>query len=127
MQTIDGTTRIDKWLWAVRVYKTRSLACEACKKGEVTIGEQAVKPSRSIHIADLIKAKVGVVTRTLKVLGVIEKRVSATEAKKFAEDLTPAEEYEKARSEKALPPMVAWPKGQGRPTKRDRRLLNDFF
>jgi len=117
-----ATVRIDKWLWAVRIYKTRSLATAACREGGVTIAGQAVKPSREVKINDLILAKNGDVTRTIKVLGVLERRVGAQVVKSFAEDLTPKSEYEKPR-DPVLQPLFYRPKGAGRPTKKDRRKL----
>ena len=114
--------RIDKWLWSVRIYKTRSVASSACRSGEVTIGGQAVKPSREVRINDIVTAKTGVIVRTIKVLGLIERRVGAPVAREYAQDLTPASEYAK-RSEPVLEPMFFRPKGTGRPTKRDRRVM----
>jgi ribosome-associated heat shock protein Hsp15 len=119
------TVRVDKWLWAVRIYKTRSLATAACREGRVTIGGQAVKPSRDVRINDLILAKNGDITRTLKVLGMLEQRVGAQAVKEFAEDLTPASEYEKPK-EARLQPLFDRPKGMGRPTKKDRRQMGKF-
>lgn len=118
-----GSVRIDKWLWAVRVYKTRSLATAACREGRVTIGGQPAKPSRDVKINDLIHAKNGDITRTLKVLALLEQRVGAPAVKQFAEDLTPASEYEKKR-EPVLEPLFFRPKGTGRPTKKDRRAMD---
>lgn len=115
--------RIDKWLWAVRIYKTRSLATTACRDGRVTIGGQPVKPSRDARINDLILAKNGDITRTLKVLALLEQRVGAPAVKQFAEDLTPASEFEKKR-EPILRPFFFRPKGTGRPTKKDRRKMD---
>jgi ribosome-associated heat shock protein Hsp15 len=120
-----ATVRIDKWLWAVRIYKTRSLATAACREGRVTIGGHGVKPSRDVKINDLILARNGDSTRTIKVLGRLEQRVGAQAAKEFAEDLTPASEYEKSR-EPMLQPLFHRPKGTGRPTKKDRRKLGKF-
>src|SRR5437879_1222226 len=108
-----ASVRIDKWLWAVRIFKTRSLATEACRLGRVTIGGQPVKPSRNVRINDLILTRTGDITRTLKVLALLEQRVGASVAKEYAEDLTPASEYEKPR-EKILQPLFHWPKGLGR-------------
>jgi ribosome-associated heat shock protein Hsp15 len=119
------SVRIDKWLWAVRIYKTRSLATAACREGRVTIGGQAVKPSRDIKIDDLILAKTGAITRTIKVLDLLEQRVGAQVSKGYAEDLTPASEYEKAK-EPALRPLFDRPKGMGRPTKKERRQMGKF-
>ena len=124
-----ASVRIDKWLWAVRIYKTRGLATTACREGRVTIAGQSVKPSRDVKLNDLILARNGDITRTIKVLGLLEQRVAAPAAKEFAEDLTPASEYEKRR-EPVLQPLFHRPKGTGRPTKKDRRKLGkigDFF
>lgn len=119
------TVRIDKWLWAVRIYKTRSLATDACRSGRVTIAGQSVKPSRDVRINDLIEARTGDITRTIKVMGLLEQRVGTQAAKQFAEDLTPASEYEKPK-QRALQPLFHRPKGMGRPTKKDRRDLSKF-
>jgi ribosome-associated heat shock protein Hsp15 len=117
--------RIDKWLWAVRVFKTRSLATDACRNGRVTIGGQPVKPSRDVRIGETIVVQKDVMTRTFKVLGLLEQRVGAQVAKEFVEDLTPASEFEKKREPNLLPPMYR-PKGAGRPTKKDRRAVDSF-
>jgi ribosome-associated heat shock protein Hsp15 len=112
--------RIDKWLWAVRVYKTRTQATDACRGGHVKINGQNVKPSHEVRPGEVITAQLGPVTKTIKVLGLIEQRVGAAIAKLHAEDLTPPAEYEKAREPVQVPYMFR-PKGQGRPTKKDRR------
>ncbi len=117
--------RIDKWLWAVRVFKTRSLATDACRNGRVTIGGKLVKPSREVRIGETIVVQKDEMTRTFKVLGVLEKRVGAKIAKDYVEDLTPASEFEKKREPNLLPPMYR-PKGAGRPTKKDRRALDSY-
>jgi ribosome-associated heat shock protein Hsp15 len=114
--------RIDKWLWAVRLYKTRSLATAACREGRVTIAGQPVKPSREVRVDDLILARNGPITRTVKVLGLLEQRVGAKAVPQFLIDLTPASEFEK-RSEPSQQPLFRRPKGAGRPTKKDRRAL----
>ena len=119
------SVRIDKWLWAVRVFKTRSQASEACRAGHVKIGGQHVKPSRSAKIGETITAQVGQLNRTVKVLGLLEQRVSAKVAAQFMEDLTPPEEYQKRHEEQA--PVAFRPKGSGRPTKKDRRLWDNIF
>lgn len=120
-----ASVRIDKWLWAVRIYKTRSLATTACREGDVKIGGQAVKPSRDVRINDLILAKIGSVTRTVRVLGLLEQRVGAQAAREFMTDLTPASEYEKPK-ELLLQPLFRRPKGMGRPTKKERRQMGRF-
>jgi ribosome-associated heat shock protein Hsp15 len=121
-----ASVRIDKWLWAIRIFKTRSLATEACRHGRVTVGGQPVKASREVKINDLIVAKAGDITRTVKVLALLERRVGAQAVRDYAEDLTPASEYEKPR-ERVLQPLFSRPKGSGRPTKKDRRQIDKLF
>ena len=120
------SVRLDKWLWAVRLYKSRSLAIQACQAGHVKIGGQRVKPSRGIHPGEVISALAGQVQRTVKVLGLLEQRVGAPRVSEFLEDLTPPEEYARARAE-ALAAAPRFPKGLGRPTKKQRRQLESFF
>lgn len=123
VDTVDSqqkSVRIDKWLWAVRVFKTRTKATEACCGGHVKIKGQNVKPSHGVREGEIIAAQIGPMTKTIKVLGLIEQRVSAAKAKAYSEDLTPPSEYQKPREPIALPFMFR-PKGQGRPTKKDRR------
>jgi ribosome-associated heat shock protein Hsp15 len=122
----NQSVRIDKWLWAVRLFKTRSLAMAACRGGHVRVGGHPVKPAREVRINDVIEAKTGDITRTVKVLGLLQQRVGAQAVKEHAEDLTPASEYEK-RKELVLEPMFYRPKGTGRPTKKDRRSMEKLF
>lgn len=117
---------MDKWLWAARVFKTRGQAAEACRCGDVRIAGQEVKASRQVRPGDIITAKVGVVTKTVKALGLIEKRVGAEVAKQFVEDQTPASEYEKRR-ERIFLPIPFRPKGTGRPTKKERRAIEGLL
>ena len=112
--------RIDKWLWAIRIYKTRSIATQACRGGAVEIDGIKVKPSHCVKINEIIRAKVGDICRTVRVLGVLEHRVGASIVKQYAEDLTPPEEYQKRREPNFLPVFIRQ-KGTGRPTKKDRR------
>jgi ribosome-associated heat shock protein Hsp15 len=114
--------RIDKWLWAVRVFKTRSLAADSCRHGHVKISGQAVKPSRQVRLNEVIVVAKDQMTRTFKVLQLIELRVGAAAAKECAEDQTPASEWEKPREPWFQP--FARPKGSGRPTKKERRQLD---
>ena len=118
--------RIDKWLWAVRLYKTRALAAEACRGGHVEIAGIKVKPAREVRVGETVITRMGEITRTTRVLGLIERRVGAQAAKALAEDLTPASEYAKKR-EPDFNPVLLRPKGLGRPTKKDRRDLEQFF
>ena len=122
---MDGV-RIDKWLWCVRLFKSRTLATTACEDGKVKVGGQSAKPSRNVKVGDVITAPVGGVTRTVKVVQLLERRVGAPKVPEFMEDLTPPEEFAKARAATARGPGVR-PKGSGRPTKRDRRILQSFF
>lgn len=115
--------RLDKWLWAVRIFKTRSLASDACRAGSVTVNEQAAKPARDVRPGETITVKQGLVLRTLKVLDVPRSRVGPKLVANFCSDLTPPEEREKAR-ENPLRHMLEREKGSGRPTKRERRLLD---
>ena len=118
--------RIDKWLWAVRLYKTRSQAADACRSGHVRISGQPVKPSRFVRPGDTITAVTGEITQTVKVLAVLETRVGAKLVEDYAENLTPPSEYVKPR-EKVFEPFGFRPKGAGRPTKKDRRSIEGFF
>jgi ribosome-associated heat shock protein Hsp15 len=118
--------RIDKWLWCVRLYKSRTLATEACEAGKVRVSGQPAKPARTVKIGDIITATVGNVTRTVRVLRLLEQRVGAPKVPEFMEDLTPPEEFGKARAESARVSGFR-SKGAGRPTKRDRRILQGFF
>lgn len=118
--------RIDKWLWAVRLFKTRSLAAAACAAGKVKIADHPVKAARDVHIGEVITAATGEITRTVKVLGIVERRVGAKLVPDLLEDLTPPAEYAKQR-ERSLLPGVLRPKGSGRPTKKDRRTMDGFF
>ena len=116
------SVRVDKWLWAARVFKTRSLASDSCRHGHVEISGQPVKPSRLVRIADVIVVKKDQMTRTFKVLQLLDRRVGAAAAKEYAEDQTPASEWEKPREPFFRP--FARPKGSGRPTKKERRQLD---
>nr|WP_320021493.1 RNA-binding S4 domain-containing protein [uncultured Draconibacterium sp.] len=118
--------RIDKWLWAVRIFKTRSQATEACKKGHVTIGDSVIKASREVHVGEIIKVRKAPITKSFKVLALSEKRMGAKLVTDFAEDVTPPEETELLEMQKHMRWSVR-EKGTGRPTKKDRRDLDDFF
>jgi ribosome-associated heat shock protein Hsp15 len=115
--------RLDQWLWAVRVYKTRSLAVEAIKGGQVKVKGERTKPAHEPKPGELIAARVGLMLRTVRFLAAPKSRVAAKLVAQFAEDLTPPEEYEKRREPSLLPPGFR-PKGSGRPTKRERRELD---
>jgi ribosome-associated heat shock protein Hsp15 len=112
--------RIDRWLWAVRLFKTRSLAAKACLTGQVKMAGQGVKPSRNVRVGDVVEARTGYVNRTVKVRALLEKRVGPKVAPDYVEDLTPLEEFARARDE-AMKNKPLYPPGFGRPTKKQRR------
>lgn len=114
-------TRVDKWLWAVRVYKTRALATAACKGGHVRLNGATVKPAATVRVGDRVEARVQRELRVLEVARVIDKRVGAPLAAECVVDLGPAP----ARRD-AGPDPFARDRGAGRPTKRDRRQLDRF-
>ncbi|MFO1499605.1 MAG: RNA-binding S4 domain-containing protein [Verrucomicrobiota bacterium] len=115
--------RIDKWLWAVRLYRSRSLATEACNAGHVKIGGQSVKASREVHIGELISAQAGLVQRTVRVSALLERRVGPKLVSQYLEDHTPPEEYARARAQAADLALHRSMVGLGRPTKKQRRDL----
>lgn len=120
---MTDAVRIDKWLWAVRLYKTRTLAAAACRSGQVRVDGQPVKASRELRVGNTLTARLGPVTRTVRVRAVLENRVGAAHVVEYLEDLTPPEELEKARAPGLHTP--AWrPAGAGRPTKRERRVMD---
>ena len=116
-------TRIDKWLWAVRIFKTRAMATEACSGGKVKINKTAVKASRKIITGDLIQVRKGVVKHIYCVLKIAEKRMGAKLISEFLEDLTPDDELAKLKSAQKQP-IHTREKGQGRPTKKERRMMD---
>jgi ribosome-associated heat shock protein Hsp15 len=123
---VAENVRIDKWIWAVRIFKTRSLATEACKKGHVSVGNLPVKPSRIIHPGEVVKVRKAPITRSFKVLALAEKRMSASLIVDFMEDVTPPEELKLQEMQRNMQ-WITRDRGTGRPTKKDRRELDDFF
>ena len=115
--------RIDKWLWCIRVFKSRTLASEACDGGKVKINGERVKPSYHVKIGEVITVQQGYIKRVYKVKGLLDKRVSAVLVKKFAEDITPQEELDKLKTGRMVSYQSKF-KGAGRPTKKDRRLID---
>ena len=118
------TVRIDKYLWAVRVFKTRTLATEACKKGRVTMADAPAKPSRMVSTGDVIEVKKTPVVYSYRILDPIEKRVGAKIVNNYVEDITPEEELHKLELQDDF--FVKRDRGAGRPTKKERRLLDDL-
>lgn len=120
------SVRIDKWLWAVRVYKTRTDAAEACRGSAVRINGTIAKPSAKLRRGETVRARTKALTRTLQVLELTEKRVGAARVSEFLEDQTPESEYEAAR-EKSSNARLFSHKGKGRPTKKDRRDIEKLI
>lgn len=118
--------RIDKWLWSVRLFKTRSLAADACRAGHVQVNGQLAKPSRELRVGDRVRARAGTMIREVKVSAVLERRVGAKLVAQYLDELTPPEECRPA-GEAYLERTSRRPKGTGRPTKRERRMLDQFF
>jgi len=118
------TVRIDKYLWAVRLYKTRTLATEACKKGRVSMDDMPAKPSRTVTAGDVIQVRKMPVVYSYRVKDPIEKRVGAKIVDQYVEDITPQEELQKLEMQDDF--FVKRDRGAGRPTKKERRLLDDI-
>ena len=118
--------RLDKWLWSVRVFKTRAEAATVCRNGRVQVNGLDAKPGRAVHVGETVTARVGMIERTLKVVGIPPSRVAAKLLPAYVEDLTPAAEYEKAK-QASLEHMLARERGKGRPTKKDRREMGRLF
>jgi ribosome-associated heat shock protein Hsp15 len=122
--------RIDKYLWSIRVFKTRTLATEACKAGRVKLDSQNIKPSHEVKIGEVYHVSKGIERKMLKVTGLLENRVDAKTAVNFYEDITPVEQTHAFKS-MFHAPMLKRDRGTGRPTKKDRReiddLKDDFF
>ncbi|MDE6240418.1 MAG: RNA-binding S4 domain-containing protein [Muribaculaceae bacterium] len=119
--------RIDKWLWAVRVFKTRTIATEAIKKGRVTVGDNPtpVKPSRTIKVGDTVSVRKPPVTYTFRVLALTENRLGAKLVPEYMENITPQSQYDLLEVVK-ISGFVDRRKGLGRPTKREGRELSKF-
>ena len=117
--------RIDKWLWAARIYKTRTLAADACKNGRITINGAQTKPSRTVKAGDKVGVKKSPITYTFLVKQPIEKRVGAKLLPDILENITTPEQYELLEMSR-ISGFVDRARGTGRPTKKDRRAIDDF-
>jgi ribosome-associated heat shock protein Hsp15 len=115
-------TRIDKWLWAVRIFKTRSLAAAACKGGKVKIDGQNVKASRELQEGEEISVSLTIYIKTVRVKALLKNRVAAKLVPHYMEDLTPQEEYDKQKIRHELN-LEYRDRGEGRPTKKERRII----
>ncbi len=119
--------RIDKWLWAVRIFKTRTIATEAIKKGRVTVGDSAVpvKPSRMLKVGDTVNVRKPPVTYSFRVLALTENRLGAKLVPEYMENITPQSQYDLLEEVK-ISGFIDRRKGLGRPTKREGRELSKF-
>ncbi|MEM9053443.1 MAG: S4 domain-containing protein [Bacteroidota bacterium] len=117
--------RVDKYIWAVRLFKTRSLSAAEIKAGNVLINEEPVKPSQSIKEGDIIKVKRNPIWRSYKVKELLKRRVGAKLVAQYIDEVTPAEEIEKLEMMKMMPGFDR-KKGEGRPTKRERRDIDKY-
>ncbi|MGC3978886.1 MAG: RNA-binding S4 domain-containing protein [Paludibacteraceae bacterium] len=118
--------RIDKWLWAVRLFKTRSLATEACKKGRIFINNISVKPSRVIKTGDIIGVKYSPVLYSFKVLALLQNRIGPKLVSEYREDVTTPDQLQLIELGK-IAAQSGRARGAGRPTKKERREMDDFF
>ena len=120
-----ATARIDKWLWAVRIFKTRSIAAEACKKGHVTLNGSQAKPAHTVKEGDVVGVKKPPITWSFKGKQAIEKRIGAKLVNEMMENVTTPDQLELLEVSK-INGFVNRAKGTGRPTKKERRELDEF-
>ena len=118
--------RIDKWLWAMRVFKTRSISTDACKKGRVSIGGATAKPSRTVRVGDVVDVRKPPVTYTFRVKALTESRLGARLVPEYLENITPKAQYDMLEMVR-ISGFVDRQKGLGRPTKREGRELAFFL
>ena len=118
--------RIDKWLWASRIFKTRSIAADACKNGRVTIGGVNVKPSRMVKVGETVSVRKPPITYSFRILKTIEQCVGAKLLPEIYENVTAPEQYELLEMTR-ISGFVDRARGTGRPTKKDRRSLDAFI
>lgn len=117
--------RIDKWLWAMRIFKTRTVATEACKKGRVYVGDAIAKPSRTIKVGDVVKVRKPPVTYSFRALALTQNRLGAKLVSEYMENITPKSELDLLEIVK-ISGFIDRRKGLGRPTKREGRELAEF-
>ena len=121
----DGEARIDKWLWAARIFKTRTMAADACKNGRVTLKGERIKPSRNIKVGDVIDVRKPPVTYSFRVRQAVENRVGAKLVPEVLENITAPEQYELLEMSR-ISGFINRARGTGRPTKKDRRMIDEF-
>jgi ribosome-associated heat shock protein Hsp15 len=117
--------RIDKWLWAVRIYKTRSEATEACRNGRIAVGGAVAKPSKEVKVGDVVTVRKNPVTYTIRVLELVQNRQPARNVPLYAENITPEEELMKLDRTRFA--FGQRDRGTGRPTKKERREVDDLM
>lgn len=122
---MSNEARIDKWLWAARIYKTRSMAAEACKNGRVTMQGQRLKPSHAVKEGNIIEVRKPPITYRFRIKQPIEHRVGAKLLPEILENITPPEQYELLEMSR-ISGFIDRAKGTGRPTKKERRDLDQF-
>ena len=118
--------RLDKWLWAARIFKTRTIAADACKNGRVMVNDTNVKPSRMVKVGDKVSVRKPPVTYSFKILKTIEQRVGAKLLPEIYENVTAADQYELLEMIR-ISGFVDRQRGTGRPTKKDRRAMDAFL
>jgi ribosome-associated heat shock protein Hsp15 len=123
---MDNEARIDKWLWAARIFKTRSIAADACKNGRITMNGVQLKPSRTFHIGDTFNVRKGPITYTYRVLQLTENRLGAKLVPEYIQDITAPEQLELLELAR-IAGQSGRDKGTGRPTKKDRREIMTFM
>lgn len=123
--TMDST-RVDKYLWAIRVFKTRADATDACRGGKVTVNGNEAKPSKEVKTGDTVSVRKGSIHYTYKVLSPLDKRQGAKEVAKYAENLTPQSELDKLRAPTETF-FIKRDRGAGRPTKKERRQMEELY
>ncbi len=123
--TMDKDVRVDKWLWVTRVFKTRTIATEACKKGRVSIGGMNVKPSRPLRVGEIVDVRKPPVTYSFRVKALAENRMGAKLVPEYLENVTPASQMELLEMVR-ISGFINRQKGLGRPTKKEGRELSRF-
>lgn len=122
---MNSEARIDKWLWAARIFKTRTIAADACKNGRVAVGGVTVKPSRMVKVGDVVAVRKPPVTFSFRLLKPIEQRVGAKLLPEIYENVTPQDQYDLLEMNR-ISGFVSRARGTGRPTKKDRRQMDAF-
>ena len=123
---MNTQARIDKWLWAARIFKTRSIAADACKNGRVTVNNVNVKPSHMVKVGETVCVRKPPITYSFKILKTIEQRVGAKLIPEIYENVTTHDQYELLEMNR-ISGFVDRARGTGRPTKKERRALDAFI